>query len=256
MRRSLVVVIGGMALVLLAAAGCSGNGKTSAVTTLPTSRLPDPAHSASTVKVPPTVNGVPLAALAKEALQTVTALSDPRPTNVQVVLSTEARIANQMHSYGPAVPAYVVAMDGEFRCGPSCGVLEPGVSEPGSQTAVRYIVFTDPLPFKPGSGGSLYAGDIRPDLSVLGHVYDLQPYIASQRNPGHDRAEWTRSLREPSRPSRPRAVRTASGGCSKSAEHDDDSAGAPAFRPWSRPWGSVRAPVAFRDGESSGNRVE
>lgn len=142
------------------------------------------AATTTTDSLPAIVGGVPMAALARQALTEATIWSDPRPTHVRAVVSTQEGLESVLgYSYGATAPVFIVALEGRLVCSPSCGISAPalpGVTTTPTTTPVpiSFMAFTFPLPRAHGSGGgSLSVTRIDPDLSKLGHVYDLQPYV-------------------------------------------------------------------------------
>jgi hypothetical protein len=155
------------------------------MTTTTITRRTTPALAATP---PAIVDGVPMAVLARQAVNEARAWSDPRPSHVRVVVSTQAGLESVLgYSYGATVPVFVVALQGRLFCGPSCDISDPallGRSTPTTMLSVvpiAYMAFTVPVWATPGSGGSLSVGRIDPDLSKLGQVYNLQPYVDGLR---------------------------------------------------------------------------
>jgi hypothetical protein len=137
--------------------------------------------------LPTTVNGVPLAALARQALVESKTWSVTDPKDVRVVVSSQAGMEHLLgNNYGSTTPAYVISLQGPFRCGPSCGAAGVGSAAKAATTVPprsvpsSYMTLDLPIPFTLTGGGSLSVGRINPDLSQLGHVYDLGPYVVSQ----------------------------------------------------------------------------
>ena len=171
-----LAVVGTMAL----AGGCGQTATVRQVTPTQPSR-----------PLPATVNGVPLAALARQALNASRAWSVTDPKNARVVVSSQAGIENLLgYNYGSITPAYIVSMRGRFYCAPpSCAPSHPyvgGASDAPTTDLPRpvpngYMTLDLPIPLTAMGGGGLSVGRIDPNLSKLGHVYDLRPYLVSLR---------------------------------------------------------------------------
>jgi len=136
--------------------------------------------------LPATVNGVPVMALARQALNESKAWSVTDPKDVRVVVSSQAAMEHLLgYNYGSTTPAYVVSLQGPFHCGPSCvgsgvGTANEAVTaEPSTSVPTSYMTLNLPIPLTSTGGGGLSVGRIDPDLSRLGHVYDLDPYVVS-----------------------------------------------------------------------------
>jgi len=138
---------------------------------------------------PTTVNGVPLAALARQALNASKAWSVTDPKNARVVVSSEAGIEHLLgYNYGSTAPAYVVSLQGPFHCGPPSCVTSGGGSAIKAATTdtprsvpTSYMTLDLPIPLTSTGGGGLSVGRTDPNLSQLGHVYDLGPYVVALR---------------------------------------------------------------------------
>jgi hypothetical protein len=128
------------------------------------------------------VDGVPLLALAKHALGTAEEYSVSKPSDIRVVVSTHAVLSKpESPSAGSIDPEYVITLQGRFTCG-SCDTAEIKTRT----TTLTRIVLSTMLIEVPVSNLSattgMYVGHVGlgdPDLSKLGRVYDLDPYIAS-----------------------------------------------------------------------------
>jgi hypothetical protein len=139
--------------------------------------------------LPATVNGVPLAALARQALNESKMWSVADPKAVLVVVSSQAGIEHLLgYNYGSTTPAYVVSLKGRFRCElPSCApsglpvARKPATTDPPRPVPVSYMTLQVPIPLTSKGGGELSVGRIDPNLSQLGHVHSLGPYVASLR---------------------------------------------------------------------------
>ena len=168
-----LAVVGTMAL----AGGCGQTATVRQVTPTQPSR-----------PLPATVNGVPLAALARQALNESRAWSVTDPKHVRVVVSSQAGIEHLLgYNYGSTTPAYVVSLKGRFHCElPSCapsglsGASKPATTDPRS-VPISYMTLEVPIPLTSTGGGELSVGRIDPNLSQLGHVYGLGPYVVSLR---------------------------------------------------------------------------
>ena len=138
----------------------------------------------SSQPLPRIVDGVPLLDLAKHALGAAEGYSVSKPTDLRVVVSTQAalyRLVSQ--SGGSIVPEYIIKMQGRFTCG-SCGTSDATVGGRATTTTthrtimVSTMVLEVPMSNSSGTTG-LYVGLGDPDLTKMGRVYNLDSYIAS-----------------------------------------------------------------------------
>jgi hypothetical protein len=140
-------------------------------------------------RLPATVNGVPLAALARQALNESKMWSVADPKDARVVVSSQAGIEHLLgYNYGSTTPAYVVSLKGRFHCElPSCapsglsGASKPATTDPPRSVPISYMTLEVPIPLTSTGGGELSVGRTDPNLSQLGHVYGLGPYVVSLR---------------------------------------------------------------------------
>jgi len=139
--------------------------------------------------LPTTINGVPLAALARQALVESKTWSVTDPKDVRVVVSSQVGLEHLLgYNYGSTTPAYVVSLQGAFHCGPpSCapsgisGANKAATTDPPGSVPTSYMTLNLPIPLTSTGGGGLSVGRTDPNLSQLGHVYDLGPYVESLR---------------------------------------------------------------------------
>ena len=127
------------------------------------------------------VNGVPLLDLAKRALGAAEAYSVSKPTNVRAVVTTQAALYEQVPvAGGAAKPEIAVTLRGRFSCG-YCGTAMPTstASTDLSTVHISTMVLQLPIPLVPGATTGVAVGVGTPALAKLGHIYDLDPYIAS-----------------------------------------------------------------------------
>jgi hypothetical protein len=130
--------------------------------------------------LPAVVNGVPLLALARHALGAAKGYSVSKPIHVQAVVSTQADLYKQVSiTGGSGSKEYVVVLQGRFNCG-YCGTAAavPTTTIDPATIPTSTMVLQVPDPIVAGTIG-LYVGVRNPDLTRLGRVYDLDPYIKS-----------------------------------------------------------------------------
>jgi hypothetical protein len=130
--------------------------------------------------LPAIVNGVPLLDLAKHALGAAEGYGVSTPVNVQAVVTTRLALQTQFSvAGGSSAPEYVVALQGRFSCG-TCGTAVPMSTTTTDPSSVRVstMVLELPLPLTNGTTG-IAVGIGTPDMTKLGEVYDLDPYIKS-----------------------------------------------------------------------------
>jgi hypothetical protein len=141
----------------------------------------EPVVTTASRPLPAVVNGVPLLALAKHALGATEAYSVSNPMNVRAVVSTQAALYEQFPAAGGTPgPEYVVVLQGHFSCG-ACGTAVAATSTTTtnpSTVPVTTMVLELPVPISEATNG-VAVGVGTPDLSKLGHAYDLDPYIKS-----------------------------------------------------------------------------
>jgi hypothetical protein len=137
----------------------------------------------SSQPLPPIVDGVPLLDLAKHALGAAEGYSVSKPTHVRVVVSTQAALYRLVSQSGGSIaPEYIIKIQGRFNCG-SCGTSDATVGGRTTTTAhgtarVSTMVLEVPMSNSSGATG-LAVGLGDPDLTKMGKVYDLDPYIGS-----------------------------------------------------------------------------
>lgn len=183
-------------ILALAASGpegrSSGHDAPAAGPSTTGTRTTSPASAAGT-SLPATVDGVPVAALARQALARSVAWSEPHPTHVRLVVAREADVNTLFDGqrYGSTAKQYVIELDGLFTCRPpgcvtsGVGRLHQGSTAPTNPTGPDYssplirMIVTIPVPGTAGTGASEGLQVDRRDLDIatLGHVIDLQPYI-------------------------------------------------------------------------------
>jgi hypothetical protein len=138
-----------------------------------------PHFRAQSRPLPAIVNNVPLLDLAKHALGAAEAYGVTKPSNVQAVVTTEAALYAQFRATeGATEPEYVVTLRGRFsgRCGTA---IPPSTTTTDlSSVRVSTMVLELPLPLTNGTTG-IAVGVGTPDMTKLGQVYDLDPYIKS-----------------------------------------------------------------------------
>jgi hypothetical protein len=173
-RVGAALAVGGLALLVVGRSHTDSDTKAQAKTHL----------SAQSRPLPAIVNGVPLLDLAKHALGAAEGYGVSTPVNVQAVVTTRLALQTQFSvARGSTAPEYVVALQGRFSCG-TCGTT-PVTAVPMSTTTtdpslvrVSTMVLELPLPLTNGTTG-IAVGIGTPDMTKLGEVYDLDPYIKS-----------------------------------------------------------------------------
>lgn len=168
-RRRVQVVIC-VEIVALVAAACGQSASE-----------PKPANAKPTIKsvshpLPAVVNGVPLLDLATHALGAAEAYSVSKPENVRAVVTTQAALYAQVPASGGATgPEYVVVLSGRFSTGgcPSTTTTDP------LATPVSTMVLELPIPLTSGATTGVAVGVGTPNMTRLGQVYKLDPYIRS-----------------------------------------------------------------------------
>ena len=136
----------------------------------------------SSKRPPPVVDGVPLLALAKHALGAAEEYSVSKPSDVRVVVATHSVLSKPgSQSVDPIVPEYIITLQGRFTCG-FCDTAEVPTR---TTTLMRIAISTMEIEVPKSNLSAtigLYVGVTGlgdPDLSKMGRVYDLDPYIAS-----------------------------------------------------------------------------
>jgi hypothetical protein len=177
-RIGITVVLGSVALL---AVGC---GRSAAVT----GSLRNAPVTTTTRPLPAVVDGVPVLALAKQALSASRAWNVSHPQNVRVVMTTQTQIWKvQGFNYssqiaGSQIPAYFVALQGRFFCGSSCLASNPLGSTVStlkpSKIPISYMVL-EVFPGGPLTASGLSVSPKNPDLIGLGTVHNLNSYMAS-----------------------------------------------------------------------------
>jgi hypothetical protein len=177
LRPRIVGLVTVLAVAGVVAGGCGGQG-------VPRYGFGGPAIRVTTTTTEPlstTVNGIPLMALAQDALGAAAGYSVNRAEDVRMVLTTAARLCHLMKDEGGTctdTPEYLISLRGGFACGMSCGqdvgtnTTTASTSPPGSTTmyvAVPTFDSDEVLGEAVGVAG--------PNLSTLGRVYDLDPYV-------------------------------------------------------------------------------
>jgi len=138
--------------------------------------------------LPPVVEGVPLLALANEAVGAARAYSVKVPQDVQAVVSTQTALYRLIPEAGVSTsPEYDVSQRGRFYCPSGCGISPGGAGEVVTSTTAPHTVpiETMVLEIPVGSGtapNGMFLGVLTPDLSKLGRVYNLDPYVRSLAN--------------------------------------------------------------------------
>ena len=143
---------------------------------------------ATAARLPPVIDGVPVQRLGRQALATAKGWADPSPTDVRVVLTTWGQYtrwaedtSQRVPTRGAADPVYVVALTGHFACRPpacSVAIPAPGTATPApGPDTLSYMSFTVAVPGSPSAGSDLLVTHRKHDLTKLGHVINLQPYI-------------------------------------------------------------------------------
>jgi hypothetical protein len=135
-------------------------------------------------RLPAVVNGLPLLELAKHALGASEGYSVVKPTQVRVVVATEAALLQLAgHSGGTTSPQYIITLHGRFTSisGDASPAVPPGAST--TTTAPHTAPLTTMVLLVPMANGEgttgIAVGVGDPDLATLGRVYDLDPYVAS-----------------------------------------------------------------------------
>jgi len=140
--------------------------------------------SRSTARLAPVVKGVPLRDLAEHALSAAEGYGVRNPHDVRVVVSSQAALWNLVPLSGGAnATEYIIKLQGRFSC-PNCDTSN--ASPPGrttttttlTKTATSTMILEVAMPIGNGTN-AVYEGVGDPDLSKLGRVYDLDPYVAS-----------------------------------------------------------------------------
>ena len=116
--------------------------------------------------------------LARKALRESTAWSDPHPSHVRAVATTWGKF--DPLSQGGSDPVYVVALSGRLACiPPTCstshGELIP--TQASGSVRISYMLFTVAVPNAPSPQSELSVGRRDHDLSRLGLVVNLDPYL-------------------------------------------------------------------------------
>ena len=138
--------------------------------------------------LPPVVNGVPLLALATTAVAAARNNSVRIPQDVQAVVSTQAALYKLIPEVGEdTYPEYVVAMRGRFHCPGECGASVGSEGHVTTSTTATRAVRTETMILEIQVGSStgpngMYLGVLTPDISRLGQVYNLDPYIHTLAN--------------------------------------------------------------------------
>jgi hypothetical protein len=169
-RVQIALAVGSVALLAVA---CSQPGSEPKPQAKPTVRRVSQA-------LPAVVNGVPLLDLAKHALGAAEAFSVSKPLGVRAVVTTQAALFAQVPAAGGAIgPEYVVVLQGRFSCG-YCGTAVPTSTTTTDPSTVHIstMVLELSVPLTSGTTG-LAVGVGTPDLSKLGHISNLDPYIES-----------------------------------------------------------------------------
>lgn len=184
--------IGGTAVAVLALAGCGGPVTLSAGHSAPSRE----STRSSTASLPEVVDGVPLARLAQVAMSESQAFSEPRPWDVRAAIGSD-RAANALqgrdgmtYDFGDTSTKYVVALDGQFRCGAGCSGSQFTSSASASPTTTTTVVPTTVFatstmvltvdPATVSLDGSFRLVDHEVDMASLGRVYSLDPYLGAR----------------------------------------------------------------------------
>jgi hypothetical protein len=134
------------------------------------------------------VDGVPLLALATRAVGAARAYSVTIPQDVQAVVSTQTALYKLIPEAGVSTsPEYVVVLRGRFHCPGGCGISPASPRDVTTSTTATQTVRIETMVFEipVGSGNGpngMTLGVFTPDLSKLGRVYDLEPYVHSLAN--------------------------------------------------------------------------
>jgi hypothetical protein len=145
-------------------------------------RRPREHAGSGTTLLPAVVNGVPLLALARHAVGAAEGYAVSQPAQVRAVVSTEAALWDLASRHGGSPSSvYIVTLRGRFDCG-ACGTAMTPAAPPTTTVPrtvpVATMVLEIPMPISQ-STNAVYVGVGHPDLSKLGHVYDLDPYVRS-----------------------------------------------------------------------------
>ena len=163
------LTVGGLAFLVV---GCSQ-------TVSDTKAQAKPHFRAQNRPLPALVNGVPMLDLAKHALGAAEAYGVSKPFNVQAVVTTGSALYAQFQATGGATVAeYVITLRGRFSA--CCGTAIPASTTTTDASSVRIstMVLELPIPLTNGTTG-IAVGVGTPDMTKLGQVYDLDPYIKS-----------------------------------------------------------------------------
>jgi hypothetical protein len=185
-QMTAIALLGGLALL---AVGCSQS------TTVEENPPGNVVVTTTTRPLPAVVDGIPVLALAKQALGASKAWNVSHPQNVRVVITTQTQVWKvQGFNYssqiaGSQIPAYFVALQGRFYCGGTCGASNPtgsmvSTTKP-SKIPISSMVLEVPIPGgqQSASGLTVTSGlsvsGKNPDLTGLGTVHNLDVYVAS-----------------------------------------------------------------------------
>jgi hypothetical protein len=123
---------------------------------------------------------VPLHALAERALGASEGYAVNDPQDVRAVVTTEATLCRLMSEAGSSCTqsrVYLISLRGPFSC-PGCGT---GVAANATTTSTSPPRITTMYVAVPASDtkstGGVAVGVAGPNLSTVGHVYDLDPYV-------------------------------------------------------------------------------
>jgi hypothetical protein len=122
----------------------------------------------------------PLHELAERALGASEAYAVDDPRDVQAVVTTEATLCRLMSETGSSCTqssVYLISLRGRFSCG-ACGTMVPANATTTSTSLppVTTMYLAVPASDTEATGGET-VGIAGPNLSTLGHVYDLDPYV-------------------------------------------------------------------------------
>jgi hypothetical protein len=190
MLRSRIAVLAVLVtLVAVVLGGCGGQGPTRHVG--PGRPVPYANRVPTTTTEPfsPKVDGLRLHELAEQALSESEVYGVSRPENARVVVATPIQVlglvGEEDGSQSPAFQSqeYIVALQGRFNLISACANIPadavPASTTETSVTPVANMVIAVPTPDAFSNAYPIYVGLDDPDLSTLGHVYDLDRYIAS-----------------------------------------------------------------------------
>jgi hypothetical protein len=140
-----------------------------------------PVTTTTTETLPPTVDGIPFLTLAKDAVGEAEAYSVNKPQDVRMVLTTAATLCHLMKGMGTGctdASEYLISLRGRFTCGMSCGQDVPAnvTTTSTSPPHITTMYLAEPASHSAGILGGAF-GVAGPNLSTLGHVYDLDPYV-------------------------------------------------------------------------------